>query len=326
MHPQNPSRANALIAASERRRLENRTPAITTQAPAMYHQPMGAPQQLPGPLHSRHESGRSHTFPTPPGSSPSILNGHNSGYEWSANVQSQQPLTIDTNLAAARSLPATPATTPPGPQVHGIPSYQNAGSYDTKPYYTSTSSAPQFPSHASMAHPHEISHASHADGESQDSHGEYASNGGYGSSRPSYPYSAPTQVATLPHDSPQVSPIVNESGPADTRPERIHSRHGSQSNWYPRAGGSSVYSVMSDPRATDSYSAGTGSTYGQTAINAYSKRSREDDATAESKILAESQANDGSEGKRRRTLVEATRPSIALHTRPGSASSVGRRL
>ncbi|KAI5299682.1 hypothetical protein KEM56_003045 [Ascosphaera pollenicola] len=327
MHPQNPSRANALIAASERRRLESRTPAITTQAqaPNLNHHSMGAPQQLPAPLgHSRHESGRSHTFPTPPGSSASVLNGHGSGYEWAGNVQSQQPLSIDTSMAAARSLPATPATTPPGPPVHGIPSYQNAGSYDAKPYYTtSTSSASQYPGHPSLAH------ASHADGDNhQDGHGEYMSSASYASNRASYPYSAPAPVGTLTNDSPQVSPIVTESGPSESRPERIHSRHGSQSHWsYPRSGGSSnVYSVMSDPRATDSYSAGAGSTYASAAVNGYSKRSREEDSSADSKVLADAQVGDSTEGKRRRTLVDATRPSIALHTRPGSASSVGRRL
>ncbi|KAI5281034.1 hypothetical protein KEM54_003433 [Ascosphaera aggregata] len=236
MHPQNPSRANALIAASERRRLESRTPAIN-------HHSMGAPQQLSAPLtHHRHESGRSHTFPTPPGSSASVLNGHGNGYEWASGVQSQQPLSIDTSMAAARSLPATPATTPPGPAVHGIPSYQNPSSYDAKPYYAAaTTTAPHYSTHASMAHPQDLSHSSHADGDShQEGHSEYINGPAYASSRASYPYSATAPVAAMTADTAQVSSAVNDSGPTDSRSDRIHSRHGSQSHWpYPSRTGAS---------------------------------------------------------------------------------------
>lgn len=54
-----------------------------------------------------------------------------------SGVQNPQPLSIDTGLSNTRSLPATPATTPPGNSVHGMQSYQSQSGYDnSKPYYS----------------------------------------------------------------------------------------------------------------------------------------------------------------------------------------------
>lgn len=72
------------------------------------------------------------------------------GYEWGNQginpaVQNSQPLSIDTTLGNARSMPTTPAATPPGSAMQGMPSFQ--GQYDSsKPYY---SAAP--PSHTQYA-------------------------------------------------------------------------------------------------------------------------------------------------------------------------------
>ena len=87
---------------------------------------------------------RAHTFPTPPTSASSVMGSQSNSYDWSSqsingNVQTTQPLAIDTGLSNARSLPNTPASTPPGGSMPNMQSYQNQQSYD-KPGY---STAPQ---------------------------------------------------------------------------------------------------------------------------------------------------------------------------------------
>ena len=78
-----------------------------------------------------------------------ITNQGNS-YEWGnqgmgSGVQSSQPLSIDTTLNNTRSMPTTPATTPPGSNLQGM-QFQGSHYDNTKPYY---STAPQ--SHAQYA-------------------------------------------------------------------------------------------------------------------------------------------------------------------------------
>ena len=87
---------------------------------------------------------RAHTFPTPPTSASSIIGNQSNSYDWgnqsmNGTVQTSQPLAIDTGLSNARSLPNTPASTPPGHSMPNMQSYQGQQSYD-KPVY---SSAPQ---------------------------------------------------------------------------------------------------------------------------------------------------------------------------------------
>ena len=99
--------------------------------------------QSPHPLTSHSVSGRpsidrSHTFPTPPTSASSLIgmSGSGNSYEWSAaqsmsNMQGGQPLSIDTGLSSTRSVPNTPATTPPGNGLPGVQQYQTTQGYDT---------------------------------------------------------------------------------------------------------------------------------------------------------------------------------------------------
>lgn len=91
---------------------------------------------------------RANTFPTPPASASSLMGVTNQGssYEWGSQVPHAQPLSIDTALSNHRSMPTTPATTPPGNNLHGMPPYQGQSGYDSKPYY---SAAPQ--SHSQYA-------------------------------------------------------------------------------------------------------------------------------------------------------------------------------
>lgn len=102
---------------------------------------------LPGPQHSvsahpgigRPDIQRSHTFPTPPTSASSVMGsmGTSDGsFQWGgqnlSGVQGPNPLAIDTGLSNSRSMPTTPATTPPGTSIQSMQQYQQTSqSYDT---------------------------------------------------------------------------------------------------------------------------------------------------------------------------------------------------
>jgi len=152
-HPANQTRTNMVVQESQQRRLEGppagpqRTPTAP-QSSGLHHHAMQTPMsshmsQLPmGP---RPGIDRAHTFPTPPASASSLMgvtNNQGSSYEWGAQgmhsgVPHSQPLSIDTTLSNQRSMPTTPATTPPGNNMQGMPPYQSQTGYDnSKPYYS----------------------------------------------------------------------------------------------------------------------------------------------------------------------------------------------
>lgn len=129
------------------------TGPTTSQPPSLHHHhsmsnPIGAAMSQPPHAIQPHPSSgrpgidRAHTFPTPPTSASSIMGMGNQGssYEWNGasvqNSQGGQPLSIDTGLSNARSVPTTPASTPPGAVQQGI-SYGSAQSYDgSRPMYS----------------------------------------------------------------------------------------------------------------------------------------------------------------------------------------------
>ncbi|KAH8712244.1 hypothetical protein GQ44DRAFT_410335 [Phaeosphaeriaceae sp. PMI808] len=149
-HPSNQTRA------STQRYLSGPT---TSQPPSLHHHhsmsnPIGAAMSQPPHAIQPHPSAgrpgldRAHTFPTPPTSASSIMGMGNQGssYEWSgANVQNpqgSQPLSIDTGLSNARSVPTTPASTPPGAVQQAI-TYGSAQNYDqSRPMYSAPPSQP----------------------------------------------------------------------------------------------------------------------------------------------------------------------------------------
>jgi protein SOK2 len=98
----------------------------------------------PHPGSGRPGLDRAHTFPTPPTSASSVMGMGNQGssYEWGGqnianNVAASQPLSIDTGLSNARSMPNTPASTPPGSSIQNMQSYSGQQNYDTpKQYYS----------------------------------------------------------------------------------------------------------------------------------------------------------------------------------------------
>merc|ERR1712093_638260 len=148
-HPTNQTRTNAVMAAAERRKQEQNQ-MRNTQAPGLpslhqhHHHSMnnsiGGP--LPGPQHSiaphpsvgRPGIDRAHTFPTPPTSASSVMGNMGSSdgnFNWGpqgsmGSVQGTNPLSIDTGLSNARSMPTTPATTPPGATIQSMQQYQQS--------------------------------------------------------------------------------------------------------------------------------------------------------------------------------------------------------
>jgi enhanced filamentous growth protein 1 len=145
-----------VVAATERRRIDG-VPSRngqTSQPPLHHHHSMHGtvgsqvpptPHSIaPHPGASRPSLDRAHTFPTPPTSASSVLAMGNQGgsYEWGAatmgnSVAGTQPLSIDTGLSNARSMPTTPATTPPGSSISNMQSYQGQQGYDnSKSFYS----------------------------------------------------------------------------------------------------------------------------------------------------------------------------------------------
>jgi protein SOK2 len=146
-HPTNQTRTNAVMAAAERRKQEQNQ-MRNTQAPGLpslhqhHHHSMNNSivGHLPGPQHSlaphpgagRSGLDRAHTFPTPPTSASGVMGtmGSSDGsFQWSAQgpmggVQGTNPLSIDTGLSNTRSMPTTPATTPPGTSIQSMQQYQ----------------------------------------------------------------------------------------------------------------------------------------------------------------------------------------------------------
>lgn len=142
-----------------------RTPQASQPPALTHHHSMSGPAGagIPQPPHSiaphpasgRPGLDRAHTFPTPPTSASSLTMGMgNSGssYEYSGQhagaMNSGQPLSIDTGITA-RSVPTTPATTPPG-NSHGM-QYQTSQPYDSsRQMYSAPSTYNQYGSQPSM--------------------------------------------------------------------------------------------------------------------------------------------------------------------------------
>ena len=100
-----------------------RTPP--TGLPSIHNQPhsMGLPgpqSSLPSNNMARPSLDRAATFPTPPTSTSSVMPnmGSTENFNWQGQsmngTQGNNPIAIDGNLGHARSMPTTPATTPPG--------------------------------------------------------------------------------------------------------------------------------------------------------------------------------------------------------------------
>lgn len=120
-------------------------PAGSQPPPLHHHHTMSNPvaggmSQAPHAIQPHPSAGRpglerAHTFPTPPGSATGLMGMPSQGHanDWNGpgyqNMPGSQPLQIDTGLSNTRSVPSTPASTPPGTMQPGM-SYSTAQGYD----------------------------------------------------------------------------------------------------------------------------------------------------------------------------------------------------
>ncbi|KAG9929528.1 apses-domain-containing protein, partial [Aureobasidium melanogenum] len=237
------------LVPGERRRPEDYMRAPVSQPPTMPHgQSMPMPQPphslAPHPNAGRPSLDRAHTFPTPPTSASSMMGIGNSegSYQWSnqppSTMQqqqpSQQPLAIDTNMSN-RSVPTTPATTPPGSAMHSMPPYQTSQAYDNgRQLYSAPSQPSQYgprygqlqpspyiknemapPARAGAEADHAIdqkpqdgytNHSGNHDDAEGEHEGEYThASGSYGGNRASYAYATPATTASLHSDQTHMS-------------------------------------------------------------------------------------------------------------------------
>lgn len=265
-HPTNQTRTTQVMQAAERRKAEQQQrgqaglPSIHQQ---QHHPMMAGPgqQQLPSQgsmSRTPMADSRPHSFPTPPASASGVMQGPGmGGSEFSQWPQSgmngaqgtNPPMSIDTTLSNSRSMPATPATTPPGPALqsmqyppasqpydNGRPIY-NAPPPQQSPYSQSHQSSPQDrpvygqpgyvksemgpPTGRSEHHDskpngyHGPGGESHATGEEEAEHehdGEYThDSGAYDATRTAYNYNAPP-VQSLPSDHSQMAPDMAAAG------------------------------------------------------------------------------------------------------------------
>lgn len=314
-HPSNQTRASvggAAMAAVDRNRRPdpmqtNRylSGPTTTQPPSLHHHhsmsnPVGAaisqpPHSIqPHPASGRPGIDRAHTFPTPPTSASSIMGMGNQGssYEWSnanvPNVPGTQPLSIDTGLSN-RSVPTTPASTPPGAVQQGM-GYQTAQSYDSsRPMYSAPpSQPPQYNTHSQpmMGYPKtemapparaadqgdvkpaegmipqnedQVNHA--PAGEEADNEHEYThTNAPYNGNRGSYSYGSGAPSGPIPGEHPHLSPEMtgspHQNGSGRATPRTTATGQTQWNSGYPTpqrqsAPSSNLYSVMSDTRGTN---------------------------------------------------------------------------
>jgi len=340
-HPQNSARqsiSGPTIAAHERRQSGqldyNRGPQ-SSQPPSLQHHhsmanPVGAHDQpaphsiVPHPASGRPGLDRAHTFPTPPTNGSSSMMGMGnagSSYEWGGAPVSTgpvtQPLSIDTTLSNARSVPTTPASTPPANNMQGMSAYQTSGPYDgPRPMYTHSAQS-SYGSQYAMAprygqapgvknemgpppraghesddkrdiYGHGQEHPASSDAGEGEHEGDYTHAAGpYGQNRASYGYPHTTPTSMSSHEQSHVSPEMNGSptkAPGRSTP-RTAGSYGAY-NTQQRAQNlpsSNLYNVMSDnrgaPNGADMYNGSYApqSFGGQNGLPASNKRGFEMD-------------------------------------------------
>lgn len=261
-HPSNQARGsvgNAAMSAAARRPDSHeymRTPQGSQPPTLTHHHTMGTPvganvQQPPHSIAPHPGSGRAgvdraHTFPTPPTSASSLI-GQGGPYQEYAGqngaIHTGQPLSIDTGISQ-RSIPTTPATTPPGnaqgmqyqtsqPQYDGHrqmystptpynqqysqqPGMNRYGQMQTSAGDVKTEMGP--PARAGAENEHSESKPHDGYGGQQDTvgdhEGEYThSSASYGARRPSYSYN------------PNPAPGPVHQDPSQIPAEMTHSPH-----------------------------------------------------------------------------------------------------
>lgn len=184
-HPTNQNRTSQVLAAQERRKAEQHQQQMRngqpTPLPSLHHHPMTQPPLSSHPGMNRPPLDRAHTFPTPPTSASSVMAGGmgapDNYQQWPQQGmnggQPANPMSIDTSLSnAARSMPATPASTPPGTSLQSMHPYPpvSQGYDNSRSLYNNAPSTQQPPPTQQSPYPPH-------NGNTQDNRGMYAQTG-----------------------------------------------------------------------------------------------------------------------------------------------------
>ncbi|KAL2018842.1 hypothetical protein VTK56DRAFT_331 [Thermocarpiscus australiensis] len=165
-HPTNQTRASQVMAAAQRKQESMRAGQGAPGLPSLqHHHQLALPgPQPPLPSHphpttmGRPSLDRAHTFPTPPASASSVMGGMGASenFQWNqqgmSNGQANGQISIDTSGTLSnnsRSLPNTPATSPPGSTIQSMQNYPAASNpYDNsrQMYQTAPSQPSGYPS------------------------------------------------------------------------------------------------------------------------------------------------------------------------------------
>jgi protein SOK2 len=284
-HPTNQVRTNNVMAAAERRKPDQGQVRPGLPSLPQQHSSMSS---LPGPqssLPSHNNMGRppldrAHTFPTPPASASSAIGNTGSSENFNGwqghgmnGAQGTNPMTVDTGLSNARSMPTTPATTPPGPALQSMQPYPSANQgYDTSrqayhtpaphqsPYqpaaathqdrmYGSTypkqemgppSSRPPMSAAAGDQVDTKVEHPGQGHGGEEETEHEHETeythdSGAYDAQRNSYNYTAPG-VGNLTHDN-NIAPEMTGSPHPPTSGRATPRTTGSTQSYYPQHNG-----------------------------------------------------------------------------------------
>jgi protein SOK2 len=238
------------------------------------------------------------------------MGNQGSSYEWGGQnlpngVNGSQPLSIDTGMNA-RSMPTTPATTPPSNTTQNMQGYQSQPAYDKNVYSSTPGSQTGYPQHPDsarygqpvaygktemgpptaptgsgpMTDPHDHGHSQGHDGDHPENGYTHASSAPYGANQGQYGYPG----SAHPHLSPEMTGSPHQSGSGRGTPRTMPS---SQQQWNPdyqtppRPGTSSnVYNVMGNTSSSTGPSSGgnyPSSAYSATGTLPSKKRGREDD-------------------------------------------------
>lgn len=218
-------------------------------------------------------------------------------------VNGSQPLSIDTGMNA-RSMPTTPATTPPSNAQQPMPGYAGQQGYDKNVYSTTPGSQQSYAQHSdtarygqppygksdmgppsaptgssSLGDAHDQTHGHDHDQGGHPENGYMHTNPAYANSRPPYGYNPGSDH---PHLSPEMTGSPHHPGSGHATPRTMPPSQGSWSQDYqtpPRPGTSSnVYNVMGNTSSSNPPS--SSGNYGSSAYSGgvpSKKRGREDD-------------------------------------------------
>lgn len=172
-HPTNQNRTSQVMAAAERRKQEQQGQSLRTSPgglPSISHPQPQQPHSMGLPSHQpslpsnnvpRPSLDRAHTFPTPPTSASGGMSnmGSSESFNWQGQSMngSQGPNGMSSMDPASRSMPNTPATTPPTISYQGSAAQQPYDSH--RPMYSTQSSQhPPYPA-TNGSHDRLYSHA-----------------------------------------------------------------------------------------------------------------------------------------------------------------------